>query len=108
MIGTVDADTGVTVRYSYSTCSVKGKSAGGGFVGITKPGANSIQFCYCTGRVDWSNYRYYGPANGNNKRDFGAFAGNLAGGTSVSDCQYFEIVNEIMPVQDPMPGTSPN
>ena len=66
-----------TVRYSYSTCSAKGATAGG--FTATANGA-SISDCYATGLVS-------GTASA------GAFASSLTGGT-VSDCRYFKIVNE--------------
>ncbi len=80
------------IKYSYSTCSVSGTAAGGGFVGLAGSGAN-LSYCYCTGLVDWSRYVKGSTEN------YGAFAGNYTGtSTSFGDHSYFyEIINEIPP-----------
>jgi hypothetical protein len=70
--------TGGSAEYCYSTCSATGATAGG-FVG-TATGSISISNSYCTGLVAGSITE-------------GAFAGTLTG-TSPTNCQYFEIINE--------------
>lgn len=67
---------GTHIESCYSTCSVKGKTAGG-LIGI---GNGVIKNNYAAGLVSGTN--------------IGAFAGDLTGATGVTGCQYFEIINE--------------
>ncbi len=75
LIGTA-GDT--VISNSYSTCSASGASAGG-FVGTS---SGTITKCYCTGLVPHTE-----------SETVGAFAASLSG--KATDCNYFEIVNEI-------------
>ena len=83
--GLIGSLTNGTVTGSYSTCSASGTTAGG-FVGKGdgSPVSPVIKNCYCTGLV-------LEPKDSINSH--GAFAGSLTGTTS--NCQYFEIINEI-------------
>ena len=76
--GLVGSFEGEKIENSYSTCSVSGTTAAGGFAG-TAAVKNPIANCYCTGFVSGT-------------RTEGAFAGSLSG--TASGCRYFEIVNE--------------
>ncbi len=73
--GLIGSMTGGSVSGSYSTCSASGTTAGG-FAGS---GSGSISNCYCTGLVSGTTS--------------GAFAGSLT--TNPTDCQYFEIINQV-------------
>ena len=68
-----------TISNSYSTCSAKGKTAGG----LVGTGSGAIKYSYCTGLVSGSNAE-------------GAFIGSYTGPTGgwATDCRYFEIINE--------------
>ena len=79
LIGT--AGSGMTIQYSYSTCSVTGAAAGGFLGQLMGPGSSATD-CYCVGRVEGTTE--------------GAFAGTLstgAGPANFTGCKYFEIVN---------------
>ena len=67
------------IKYCYSTCSAKGKTAGG----LVGTGSGAIKYSYCTGLVSGSNAE-------------GAFIGSYTGSTGgwATDCRYFEIINE--------------
>ena len=67
------------IKYCYSTCSAKGKTAGG----LVGTGSGAIKYSYCTGLVSGSNAE-------------GAFIGSYTGPTGgwATDCRYFEIINE--------------
>ena len=74
--GGLIGDAGSTdISYSYSTCSVKGATAGG-FVGNA---TGAVKYCYATGLVSGTTR--------------GAFAGVTS--LTAKKCQYFEIVNEV-------------
>lgn len=74
--GGLIGDAGSTdISYSYSTCSVKGATAGG-FVGNA---TGAVKYCYATGLVSGTTR--------------GAFAGVTS--LTATKCQYFEIVNEV-------------
>ena len=78
--GLIGAMTGGSeVANCYSTCSVKGATAGG-FVG--KGSSGSLSNSYATGLV----------AGASSSSKIGAFAGELT--ARATDCLYFEIVNE--------------
>ena len=74
--GLIGSMSGGSVSGSYSTCSASGSTLAGGFVGS---GGGTISNCYCTGLVSSTTS--------------GAFAGSLT--ENPTDCQYFEIINEI-------------
>ncbi len=87
--GLIGAAGTTSIYYSYSTCSVKGATAGG-FVGTS---SGNIEDCYCTGLVlgtdkeTVSEVEY--PKNG-------AFAYSVSSeDNDVKDCKYFEIINEL-------------
>ncbi len=79
LIGAMTGDS--KVANCYSTCSVKGATAGG-FVG--KGSSGSLSNSYATGLV----------AGASSSSKIGAFAGELT--ARATDCLYFEIVNEIV------------
>jgi len=62
------------IKYSYSTCSANGKTAGG----LVGNASGNIRYSYCTGLVEGATE--------------GAFAGTYTG--TATECKYFEIVNE--------------
>ncbi len=62
------------IKYSYSTCSAKGTTAGG----LVGTGSGAIKYSYCTGLVSGTTE--------------GAFAGNYSG--TSTECMYYEIINE--------------
>ena len=72
--GFVGSMTGGSVEYSYSTCSVLGGTVGG-FAGNS---AGSISYSYCTGLVS------------------GTSADAFAGSGTITNCQYFSIINPEM------------
>lgn len=74
--GLVGTTQNTAVAYSYSTCSAEGGSNTGGLIGSA---SGNITGCYATGLIP----------NGKG----GAVVGNLGTG-SVTDCAYFEIINE--------------
>ena len=73
--GLIGSSTAMDIKYSYSTCSVKGNTAGG-FVGSV---SGSISYCYATGLVSGATE--------------GAFAGTYESGKA-TNCYYYEIINE--------------
>ena len=81
--GLIGSMTDGSVSGSYSTCSASGSTlAGGGSTlagGFVGSGGGTISNCYCTGLVSGTTR--------------GAFAGSLT--TDPTNCQYFEIINEI-------------
>ncbi len=95
-VGGLIGDAGASViKSSYSTCAVSGTAASsvaGGLAGnidknYTEFGnthQHQISHCYSTGLV---NVAAGGRA--------GAFAGNVDSGTDLSDCNYYEIINEM-------------
>ena len=87
--GLVGAAGNTTITGSYSTCSVRGKIAGG-FVGA---GSGAYTDCYATGLVNLGK-----DADGHviviAETTSGAFAGSYTGTPTPTRCNYFEIVNE--------------
>lgn len=83
-----------TVRGSYSTCSVTGATAAGGFAGRA---AGTFENCYATGLVRTAGLSGTGPngsAGGADPAVAGAFAGAFTG--SAKECRYIECINEIL------------
>ena len=76
--GLIGITTGTDISGSYSTCSAAGTTAGG----LIGSGSGKITGCYAVGLV--------GLTEGGTAE--GAFAGEYTG--SLSDCLYFEIINE--------------
>ena len=85
--GLVGNSAGCTINQCYSTCSVKGKTNAGGFVG-TSSGTNTIDGSYCTGLVDRSGSAVSG-----------AFAGD--NGSSITGCWYFSMINPALSEENP-------
>ncbi len=82
--GLIGQASNTTVTASYSTCSAKGSTAGG-LIGNATGSGLSVSNSYSTGLIE-------GPANA-----AGALIGSIDGTTSetrLSDCKYFEIINE--------------
>ena len=78
----------IPIDHCYSTCSVTGNIAGG-FVAST---SSTIKNCYATGLVKGTGTETVG---GKTIPKDGAFAYSVPGASgSVSDCYYFEIINE--------------
>lgn len=89
--GGLIGDAGAAIiRYSYSTCSVTGATAGG-FVGVGVV-SGKIEKCYATGLVCGTN-----DDENDDETGEGAFAGSYTG--TIIDGQYFEIINE-RPIQE--------
>ncbi len=84
--GLIGASTGMTVEKSYSTCSVKGVTAGGL---IGNPAGGSATACYATGRIYVPTDERGNPV----KKNVGAFAGSTT--LSANGCYYYEIINEL-------------
>lgn len=82
------------ISYSYSTCSVKASSRGGGFAALT---TGKITNCYCTGRV-WPDF--VKDQNNNNKQVLihNAFRTQLEEGglAAESSGYYYKIINEVL------------
>ena len=77
------------VTDSYSTCSVSGTSAGGGFVGNAEDGSD-IGNCYAVGLVKTD------PVGQDSRAENrGAFAGKTTETVAFSDCFYYGIINEV-------------
>ena len=76
--GLIGSAVGTDISGSYSTCSAAGTTAGG----LIGSGSGKITGCYAVGLV--------GLTEGGTAE--GAFAGEYTG--SLSDCLYFEIINE--------------
>ena len=103
--GLIGAATGMgDVKNCYSTCSVKGAIAGG-FVGTYAAASGSkLEDCYATGLVcgtgkEESEITVGTGSDGKYYKDLpkdGAFAYSLTGlaDADVSNCQYYEIINE--------------
>ena len=87
--GLVGNYTGSGIEYSYSTCSVKGSTAGG-FAGSAK---GNIKSCYATGLV-----------KGGTSDDNTGYAFYAAGSPSLSKDYYYSIVNMI-PVSEESTAT---
>ncbi len=87
--GLIGSMTGGSAEYCYSTCSATGATAGG-FVGTA---TGSISNSYCTGLVHGAGTESITTTDGKTKNipTDGAFAYSIG---TVSDCQYFEIINE--------------
>lgn len=93
--GLVGAANSATIKYSYSTCSVCGPTAGG-FAGTA---AGTIQNCYATGLVDDKNVPTATNTNDATEGSFiGVYSGILVDGSGTSTTctgnKYLEIVNE--------------
>lgn len=74
---------------SYSTCSVSGTSAAGGFVGNAEDGSD-IGNCYAVGLVKTD------PVGQDSRAENrGAFAGTASETAAFSGCQYYGIINEV-------------
>ncbi len=91
LIGNV---TRTPIEYSYSTCSVKGDTAGG-FVGTTTT-TSPMNNCYATGLVFVPTYSERDAKAGEpNTTKVGAFAGAEATAVKVTACYYYDIINEV-------------
>ena len=90
--GLIGTAVNTPIKYSYSTCSATGATAGG-FVATTTASVTgvAISHCYATGLVQ---------GTGEDEIDEkmvpkdGAFAYSAAAGVTITDCRYFEIINE--------------
>lgn len=78
--GLIGLAGGATIRTSYSTCSVKGSTAGGLAGSID----GHIDHSYCTGLVETTE------TEGAVK---GAFAGTLGESATATGCKFYEIIN---------------
>lgn len=87
--GLIGSMTGGSATNCYSTCSATGTTAGG-FVGTA---TGSISNSYCTGLVHATGTESITTTDGKTKTipTDGAFAYSVG---AVSNCQYFEIINE--------------
>ncbi len=84
--GGLIGDAGATeVKYSYSTCSVKGTAAAGGLLGKSTAVKEKVENCYATGLV-------YESKSAEAKE--GALVGILTNEDALKNCKYFEIINE--------------
>ena len=82
--GGLIGDAGSTaIDYSYATCSASGATVGG----LAGSAGGSIQHSYATGLV-------LGKASGSDPAVEGALIGELKAAGSLSDCLYYEIINE--------------
>ncbi len=86
LIGNIDSSA--VINNSYSTCSVSGGTAAGGFAGIANGAVNNS---YCTGRVEPD---YPNPTDKSVRYENAFCSGGLHGGGSGNS--YYSIINEVL------------
>ena len=89
--GLIGSAGSATISNSYSTCSVRGTTTAGGFVGSA---SGQVSNCYATGLIDTEYIRNKESTTENG--NIGAFAGVFSGSIpSGADCHYYSIINEV-------------